>query len=332
VIVTRTIAEARQELAGLPRPLGLVPTMGALHDGHLSLVQAARARCASVAASLFVNPTQFGAGEDYERYPRDEARDLELFAQAGVDIVIAPAAAEMFPDGSRTTVHVRGPLTESLEGADRPGHFDGVATVVLKLLTIAGPDVAYFGQKDAQQLALIRRLVADLDVPVEVAGVPTLREPDGLAMSSRNAYLTPAQRAAASQLYLALLAGAKAAGAPGARPADAIATAALAMVAPDAGLHDEEDRRRELTGQAPAGPPRFDLDYLAVVDADTFEQQKAFGPRALFVGAARLGATRLIDNIPIGPDAGTGLHPTATSAYPGRDATAGKEGQWPVSS
>ncbi len=212
--VARTVEEARGTLATLPRPLGLVPTMGALHEGHLTLVRAARERCAAVAASLFVNPTQFGAGEDFARYPRDEARDLALFEEAGIDVVFAPAPDEMYATDASTTVHVEGPITESLEGVDRPGHFDGVATVVTKLLTVVAPDVAFFGQKDAQQLALIRRLARDLDLPVEVAAVPTVREPDGLAMSSRNAYLTPGQRAVAPDLYRALLAGRAAAGEP----------------------------------------------------------------------------------------------------------------------
>ncbi len=174
VIVARTIAEARAALADVPRPLGLVPTMGALHEGHLALVTAPRASsCATVAASLFVNPTQFGAGEDLARYPRDEQRDFELFERTGVDVVFAPAADEMYPAGACTTVRVAGPLTEKYEAEQRPGHFDGVATVVVKLFDIVRPDVAFFGEKDAQQLALIRRVVRDLDLPVEVAGVAT---------------------------------------------------------------------------------------------------------------------------------------------------------------
>ena len=197
MIVARTIAEARAALRDLPRPLGLVPTMGALHAGHLSLVEAAQARCARVAASVFVNPTQFGRGEDFEKYPRDEARDLRLLEEAGVVVVFAPTADEMYPEGFATCVHVGGALTESLEGASRPSHFDGVAVIVTKLLGVVQPDVLFLGQKDAQQLAVVRSFVGDLDLPVEVAGVPTLREPDGLAMSSRNVHLTADQRAVA---------------------------------------------------------------------------------------------------------------------------------------
>jgi pantoate--beta-alanine ligase len=323
VIVARTVDEARTALRGLPRPLGLVPTMGALHRGHLSLLEAARSRCASVAASLFVNPTQFAAGEDFHKYPRDEARDLRLFEEAGVSAVFAPAAAEMYAADYATIVHVGGPLTESFEAAERPSHFDGVASIVTKLLNVTQPDAAFFGQKDAQQLAVIRRVARDLDLAAEIVGVPTVREPDGLALSSRNAYLTPAQRAVAPGLYLALLAGARAAGEPGAGPRDAIATAAMALAMPDAGLRDEEDRRRELLGQSPDGPPRFAVDYVAVVDADTFVQEHEVGPRSLFIGAARLGLTRLIDNVPLGVTV-TPDRPATTShasAYPAKDAT-----------
>ncbi len=198
VIVARTIAEARVALRELPRPLGLVPTMGALHAGHLSLVDAARARCASVVASVFVNPTQFGRGEDFSTYPRDEVGDLRLLEEAGVAVAFAPDADEMYPAGFATLVHVGGALTESFEGASRPGHFDGVTVIVAKLLGVTQPDVLFLGEKDAQQLAVVRRFVRDLDLPVEVAGVPTLREPDGLAMSSRNVRLTPEQRAVAA--------------------------------------------------------------------------------------------------------------------------------------
>jgi pantoate--beta-alanine ligase len=322
VIVARTVAEARKALSGLPRPLGFVPTMGALHAGHLSLVAAARPRCASVAASIFVNPKQFGRGEDLAAYPRDEARDLALFEAAGVAVVFVPAAGEMYPGGFATAVHVGGPLTRAFEAAERPGHFDGVCTVVAKLLAIVAPDVLFLGEKDAQQLAVLRRMVRDLDLPVAVAGVATMREPDGLAMSSRNAYLTAAQRAVAPDLYRALLAGAAAAQKPGAGPKDAVVAAAMLLAAPDAGLKDQDDRLVELKGQAPPGPPHFDIDYVAVVDADTFTQESAVGPRSLFIAAARLGATRLIDNIPLAaPGAGRSVA-SSTSAYPSGDATA----------
>jgi len=286
VIVARTIAEARAALRELPRPLGFTPTMGALHEGHLSLVDGARARCSAVAASIFVNPTQFGRGEDYQRYPRDERRDLRLLEERGVDLVFAPEADEMYADGFATQLHVGGTLTETFEGASRPSHFDGVAVIVAKLINIVRPDVLFLGEKDAQQLAVVRRFVRDLDLTVEVVGLPTVREPDGLAMSSRNAYLTPAQRAQAPDLNRALLAGAAAAG-----------EGAEHVVARTVNVLRE--------GLAP-----IDIDYVAVVDADTFRQERTIGPRALLVAAVRLGSTRLIDNIPL-----------TTSAYPAEDAT-----------
>ena len=309
MIVARTITEARSALAHAPRPLGFVPTMGALHHGHLALVDAARAGCDSMAASMFVNPTQFGKGEDFATYPRDEARDFALLEQRGVRVVFAPSAAEMYPDGFATSVCVRGPLTGSYEGATRPGHFDGVALVVTKLLAVVGPDVLFLGEKDAQQLAVVRRFVRDLDLPVRVAGVPTVREPDGLAMSSRNAYLTAEQRAKAPDLYGALLAGRAAAGQPGATPKTVVVavTSALLLPAP----LDERERAAALRGEAPPQTLGFDIDYIAIVDADTFEPQTTLGPRSLLIAAAALGATRLIDNVTL-----------FSSAYPAEDATA----------
>ena len=299
MIVARTIAEARAALRELPRPLGLVPTMGALHAGHLSLVEAARARCASIAASVFVNPTQFGRDEDLSAYPRDEVRDLRLLEEAGVAVVFAPDADEMYPEGFATLVHVGGALTETLEGASRPSHFDGVAVIVAKLLGVTQPDVLLLGEKDAQQLAVVRRMVRDLDLPVEVSGVPTLRDPDGLAMSSRNRYLTPAQRELAPGLGLALLAGAAAAATPGAKAEHVVSAASDALT------------------------PAFELDYLAVVDADSFVQTAELGPRSLLVVAARLGSTRLIDNLSLAaPAAGEPLTTSSSSAYPAGDATA----------
>lgn len=329
MIVARTVAEMRAALRSMPRPLGFTPTMGALHAGHLSLVEAAKERCASVAASLFVNPAQFGRGEDLAAYPRSEARDLELFDQAGVDVVFVPSTEEMYPGGFATSIHIGGPLTDAYEGKERPGHFDGVCTVVAKLLAIVTPDVLFLGEKDAQQLAVLRRMVRDLDLPVEVAGVPTVREPDGLAMSSRNVRLTPAQRAVAPDLYRALLTGAEAARRPGAGPKDAIVAAAMLLAAPNAGLKSDDDRLLELMGQAPPGPPRFDIDYVAVVEADTFTQESAIGPRSLFIAAASLGPTRLIDNVPLAaPAAGEHAATTPASAYPVQDATS-SEGRTP---
>jgi pantoate--beta-alanine ligase len=234
--------------------VGLVATMGALHNGHRALLRRARAECDEVVMSLFVNPAQFGPGEDFDRYPRDEVRDRAVAAEEGVDRVYAPTVAEMYPKGFSTTVSVGG-LGTIFEGAHRPGHFDGVATVVLKLFNVVRPDVAYFGQKDAQQLAVIRRMTADLGLGVEIRAVETVREDDGLALSSRNAYLSPDERRRAATLH------------------------------------------RALAGRDP-GLVAGDVDYLAVVDADTFAEVEP-RPGALVIGAARFGSTRLIDNIRI---------------------------------
>jgi pantoate--beta-alanine ligase len=310
VIVARSIPEARAALRSLPRPLGFTPTMGALHEGHLSLVDAARAHCASVAASVFVNPSQFGQAEDFATYPRDEAHDFSLLEDRGIDLVFAPSPADMYPAGCATSVHVGGPLTEAYEAAARPGHFDGMALVVTKLLDIVQPDVLFLGEKDAQQLAVVRRFVRDLDLPVEVVGVATVREPDGLAMSSRNSYLTPEQRAVAPDLYRALLAGRVAAEAPAAKPKDVVVAATTALLSPAMPMDDLE-RVAALRGEAPPAAPRFDLDYLAIVDADTFVPQTDLGRHSLLIAAARLGATRLLDNVSLSP-----------SAYPPTDATA----------
>jgi len=309
MIVTRTIAETRAALRSLPRPLGFTPTMGALHEGHLSLADAAASRCASVVGSVFVNPAQFGQGEDFDRYPRDEARDFSLLEDHGADLVFAPSPAMMYPLGFATGVHVSGHLTEAYEGASRPGHFDGMVLVVTKLLDIVQPDVLFLGEKDAQQLAVVRRFVRDLDLPVEVVGVPTVREPDGLAMSSRNTYLTAEQRAVAPNLYRALLAGRAAAGERGGTPKDVVVAATSALLLP-AGTRDDAERAAALRGEAPPAAPRFDLDYLAIVDADSFAAQAVLGPRSLLIAAARLGPIRLLDNVTL-----------STSAYPAKDAT-----------
>jgi pantoate--beta-alanine ligase len=226
--------------------------MGALHDGHRALLRRARAENDRVVMSLFVNPTQFAAGEDFDRYPRSLEADRAIAAEEGVDEIYSPSVEEMYPSGFATSVHV-GDITRRYEGAIRPGHFDGVATVVLKLFSRTRPQRAYFGQKDAQQLAVIRRMVRDLDVPVDVRAVATVREPDGLATSSRNAYLSPEERRRAPSLYRALL-----------------------------------ERDPALV--------EGDVDYLAIVDADTFEKTEA-RPGAIVVGAARFGSTRLIDNV-----------------------------------
>ncbi len=282
----RTKAELRAVLAEARRAgqtIGLVPTMGYLHEGHLSLIRAARAECDLVVMSLFVNPTQFGPGEDLDRYPRDEERDLRLAAEAGADLVFAPAVEEVYPDGLdrfATYVEVTGSLTEVLDGdRSRRGseHFRGVTTVVAKLFNLVGPDVAYFGQKDAQQAVAIRRMVRDLDFPVRIEVMPIVREPDGLAMSSRNAYLEPADRERATALSRALEAAER-----GAR------TGSLRT-----GL---EAAQREL---ADAG---IEPEYLEARDAETLEPVERLGNRPILVAvAAQVGAARLIDNVLIQP-------------------------------
>jgi pantoate--beta-alanine ligase len=261
------------------RTIGLAPTMGCLHEGHLSLLRAARAECDVVVMSLFVNPTQFGAGEDLERYPRDEGRDAELAAEAGVDLVYAPPVAEVYPEGFATQVAVEG-LTEVLCGdPERRGHehFRGVTTVVAKLFNSVQPDVAYFGQKDAQQLAAIRRMVRDLDFPVRIEALPIVREADGLAMSSRNAYLSPADRERATALHRALCAVERA------------ARSGSLAAALDAG-------RCEL---AAAG---IEPEYLEARDPDDLLAAVELGDRPVLVAvAAQVGAARLIDNVVIHP-------------------------------
>lgn len=283
----RTKAELRAALAdarNAGQTIGLVPTMGYLHEGHLSLIRAAGAECDLVVMSLFVNPTQFGPGGDLDRYPRDEEHDLRLAAEAGADLVFAPTVEEVYPDGLdrfATYVEVTGPLTEVLDGDPSrrgPEHFRGVTTVVAKLFNLVGPDVAYFGQKDAQQAVVIRRMVRDLDFPVRIEVMPTVREDDGLAMSSRNAYLEPADRERATALSRALEAAER-----GAR------AGSLGM-----GL---EAARRELDG---AG---IEPEYLEARDAETLELVHALEDRPVLVAvAARVGAARLIDNVLIQPD------------------------------
>ena len=273
--VARTVAEFRALRAPQPAPVGLVPTMGYLHEGHRSLIRAARASNATVVLTLFVNPTQFGPNEDFTRYPRDEARDLAICAAAGVDIVLAPAVEEIYPAGATTTVSV-GPLSTVLEGAARPGHFDGVATVVTKLFAVTQPARAYFGQKDAQQLLVIRRLTEDLRLPVEIIGCPTVREADGLALSSRNVYLAPEERAQALALSRGLRAAA-AAWADGVRDAATL----------------REGVRREIEAQSLAR-----IDYVSLADTATLAELDGPVPeRALLSLAVRFGATRLIDNV-----------------------------------
>ena len=272
-----TIAGLRDELtrhrtAG--RTVGFVPTMGYLHDGHTSLMRAARADTDVVVASIFVNPLQFGAGEDLDAYPRDLARDTELAAAAGVDLLFTPPVGEMYPRPVLTTVSVA-ELSERFEGATRPTHFAGVATVVAKLFAIVGPCRAYFGVKDFQQVAVVRRMAQDLSFPVEVIACPTRREGDGLAMSSRNVYLSPDERAAAPVLYTALRAGAAAISAGERDPA--------AVRALMAGIIDAE--------------PLAELDYAEVVDADSFTVPEPLAGNLRLLAAVRFGRARLIDNV-----------------------------------
>lgn len=277
--VLTTIAETRAALDEVRRAggtVGLVPTMGYLHDGHLSLMAAARADNDLVAATIFVNPLQFAPGEDLDAYPRDPEGDRAKAQGAGVDVLFTPDHAEMYPEPVLTTVAVAG-LSSSMEGASRPTHFAGVATVVAKLFAIAGPCRAYFGEKDFQQLAVVRRMAADLSLPVEVVGCPIVREPGGLALSSRNVYLDPEEREAATVLHRALLNGVAAAAA-GERDADAL---------------------RTLVAEVIAAEPRAALDYVALVDPATLapaEGELAPGVYRLLT-AAQVGRPRLLDNV-----------------------------------
>ena len=278
----RTVAELRAALAGprrAGRTIGLVPTMGSFHDGHASLMRRARGECDVVVVSLFVNPTQFGTGEDLDGYPRDEQRDAALAAEQGVDVLFVPAMAEVYPDGFETTVCVRG-LTDVLcgdPGRRGPEHFDGVTTVVSKLFNMAGPDVAYFGQKDAQQALVVSRMVRDLDIPVRIEVCPTVREPDGLAMSSRNAYLNPDERERALALHRALEA-ADSVVSGGERTASAVLAAA----------------RAELENS------RIEPEYLELRSAIDLAPVERVNGSTLLAVAARVGRARLIDNKVLG--------------------------------
>jgi pantoate--beta-alanine ligase len=277
VHTVRTIAELRGAVAAFRAAgerVALVPTMGALHAGHMALVEAAKRAGTRIVASIFVNPRQFGAGEDLGRYPRKEAADTRMLSDTGCDLLWLPPVEVMYPEGFATTVSVAG-VSDGLDGAARPGHFDGVATVVTKLFNQVSPDIAYFGEKDFQQLAVIRRMVADLDMPLEIVGVPTQRDDDGLALSSRNIYLDDAERARAVALPRALGVAARAIEKGGA-PEAALAAARDALTA--------------------AG---FVIDYVTLVDAETLgEQPDPTRPRRL-LAAARMGSTRLIDNIEV---------------------------------
>jgi pantoate--beta-alanine ligase len=284
ITLIRAPEEARAACDGLRargERVGFVPTMGALHEGHLALVGMARSRAEAVVASVFVNPTQFGPSEDFARYPRDLAGDLAKLERAGARLVFAPASQEMYSAGEETRVRVSG-LTAPLEGEHRPVHFEGVTTVVAKLFAIVGPCVAVFGKKDYQQLAIVRRMTRDLFLPVEIVGHPIVREPDGVAMSSRNAYLSPEERVRARALSRGL---------------------SLAWRAFKAGERDPA--RLRAAAHAEVVKAATSIDYVEVVDADRmtpFAAGERVGERALVAVACRVGATRLIDNVVLGED------------------------------
>jgi pantoate--beta-alanine ligase len=274
--VLRTRSELRDALDAVPRPIGLVPTMGWLHDGHRALMARARAENATSVVTIFVNPRQFNEAADYMRYPRDEPRDLAICEAEGADIVWAPPVEEVYPPGFDTTV-VAGAVAGPLEGAARPGHFEGVATVVAILFNVVGAERAYFGQKDAQQVMVIRQMARDLAIPTAVIACPTVREPDGLALSSRNVHLEPAERAAAPVLRRALLA-ARARWESGERSAEALRTV----------------MRETITAEPLAG-----IDYVSVADGTTLAELDRIDGPALLSLAVRFGPTRLIDNEPL---------------------------------
>jgi pantoate--beta-alanine ligase len=275
--VVSTLEELQSSRGSLPSPFGIVPTMGYLHEGHLSLARRARQECASVGVSIFVNPAQFGPQEDLDAYPRDIDRDLGQLEAEGVDLVWMPTVEVMYPPGFQTWVDVE-EITQVLEGARRPGHFRGVTTVVSKLFNAMQPDRAYFGQKDAQQAAVIRRMVADLNFPIEIIVCPIVREADGLAMSSRNSYLDPAQRTAATVLHRALTAAAG---------------------AYEGGQRDAEELR-SLMIEILSIEPLARVQYVSVADPETLHELSGSNERALLSMAVFVGKTRLIDNMLVG--------------------------------
>jgi pantoate--beta-alanine ligase len=272
--IIKTIAELRALRQMFSGPVGFVPTMGYLHKGHLALVKQAREQNSAVVVSIYVNPTQFGAREDLGSYPRDLDRDLELLSSEGTDVVFVPSDDEMYPLQFSSWVDVE-KVTERLEGASRPGHFRGVATVVTKLFNIVEPARAYFGQKDAQQALVIKRIVADLNMPLEIVVVPTVRESDGLAMSSRNVYLSQKERKAATILFKAL---------------------SLAQQLWQSGENDADEIRRRMTSLIREEPLAL-IDYVSIADAETLEELNLIDRTALASLAVKIGKTRLIDNI-----------------------------------
>ncbi|MCI0438530.1 MAG: pantoate--beta-alanine ligase [Chloroflexi bacterium] len=274
--VIETVAEFREIYGGLRKPLGLVPTMGFLHDGHRSLVKRARAENASAALSIFVNPAQFGPNEDFKTYPRNMDADLAMLREEGVDVVFAPPVSEVYPEGFDTYVDV-GRIAQRLEGEFRPGHFRGVATVVCKLFTVIRPDRAYFGQKDGQQCLVVKKMNADLNLGVEVIVCPTVREPDGLAMSSRNVYLNDQERKAAIVLHKSLT---------------------LAKRLRDDGVTDAESVRRQMRALIEK-EPLARIDYVSIADGNTLDELDEIRTPVMVSLAVRIGKTRLIDNIVI---------------------------------
>jgi pantoate--beta-alanine ligase len=280
--VLRTRAELRAALADAPRPVGLVTTMGWLHEGHRELMRTARAENATTVVTIFVNPRQFNEASDYTQYPRNEAQDLAICESEAIDLVFAPDVPEIYPEGFDTTVSV-GAVAQPLEGAARPGHFDGVATVVAILFGLVGADRAYFGQKDAQQVMVIRQMARDLAIGTEVVTLPTVRESDGLAMSSRNVHLSPEERAAATVLRRALVA---------------------ARDAWDGGERSAETLRAEMR-RVLAEEPLADVEYVSVADGRTLAELDSIDGPALASMAVRFGTTRLIDNEPLGDVPGT---------------------------
>jgi pantoate--beta-alanine ligase len=278
--VMRTRAELRATLAGAPRPVGLVPTMGWLHDGHRALMRRARAECATLAVTIFVNPRQFNDPSDYTRYPRDPEADLATCEAEGADLVWLPDVEEVYPPGFDTLVHV-GSVAAPLEGAARPGHFDGVATVVAILFALVGAERAYFGQKDAQQVMVIRRMATDLGLPTRVIACPTVREPDGLALSSRNVHLSPVERRAAPVLHAALSA-ARQAWLEGEREGDVL---------------------RGIVEEVLASEPLVQVEYVSCADAATLQELDRLAGPAVLSLAVHLGTTRLIDNVLLERDA-----------------------------
>ncbi len=296
--VVRTRAELRDALASAARPVGLVPTMGWLHEGHRALMRRARADSATVVVSIFVNPRQFNVATDYSRYPRNEANDLAMCEAEGVDVVFAPTVEEIYPPGFATTVSV-GSVAQPLEGAARPGHFDGVATVVAILFDLVGGERAYFGQKDAQQVMVIRQMAHDLAIGTEVVACPTVREADGLALSSRNVHLSPEERAAAPVLRRALVA---------------------ARHAWQAGERDGERLRDEMF-ETLTSEPLADVEYVSVADGVTLEELSLVDRPALASLAVRFGDTRLIDNEILGVEQRDDTRVTLLSAAGPEDRT-----------